>query len=116
MTPGETLPPIQLPPEVQAEIENNNSIYENLMKKHRKLRESLGQTEETRNPDLECRFTYHAPKPGQPELYTALREQAKALAYRIVQTVPPGREQASALTHLENAIFWANAGIARHGV
>ena len=67
------------------------------------------------NQDLETRFTYHTPKPGQPELYQALREQAKALAYRIVQTVPPGREQASALTHLENCIFWANAGIARHG-
>lgn len=67
------------------------------------------------NEDLEKRFTYHAPKPGQPEIYQSLREQAKALAYAIVEKVPPGREQASALTFLENAIFWANAGIARNG-
>jgi len=67
------------------------------------------------NLDLEKRFTYHPPKLGQPEIYQALREQAKDLAYSIAEKVPAGREQASALTHLETAIFWANAGVARHG-
>jgi hypothetical protein len=65
--------------------------------------------------DINNRFTYHAPKPGQPEQYQGLREEAKTLAFQIVENVPPGREQALALTHLENAIFWANAGIARRG-
>jgi hypothetical protein len=63
---------------------------------------------------IENNFTYHAPKEGQPEKYVALREKAKELAYLIAETVPPSREQSTALTHLETSIFWANAGIARN--
>lgn len=64
--------------------------------------------------DLDKRFTYHAPQPGQPERYQALREKAKELAALIVQTTPPGREQSLALTNLEQAVFWGNAAIARN--
>ena len=64
--------------------------------------------------DLENRFTYHPPKEGQPELYTELRDLAKGLAYRIKESTPASREQSLALTHLEEAVFWANAAIARH--
>lgn len=65
--------------------------------------------------DLKKRFTYHAPKPGQPELYVALRELGLDLAILISRTVPDGREKSSAITRVEEAIFWANAGIARNG-
>jgi hypothetical protein len=68
-----------------------------------------------KNEDLETRFTYHAPKEGQPETYKALRNKAKELAYDILNMTPPGREQSLALTKLEETVFWANAGIARHG-
>lgn len=64
--------------------------------------------------DLEKRFTYHAPKPGQPEKYTAIRAKAKELAEMIVELVPLSREQSLALTNLEQAVMWANAGIARN--
>lgn len=64
--------------------------------------------------DLEKRFTYHAPKPGQPEKYTAIRAKAKELAEMIVELVPESREQSLALTNLEQAVMWANAGIARN--
>lgn len=64
--------------------------------------------------DIEGRFTYHAPKPGQPEKYTAIRAKAKELAEMIVELVPESREQSLALTNLEQAVMWANAGIARH--
>ena len=71
-----------------------------------------------RNPTLEERierdFTYHAPKPGQPERYQELRDAAKALALKIVALTPSSREQSMALTHLEEAIFWANASVARN--
>lgn len=66
------------------------------------------------NPKIENNFTYHAPKPGQPELYQKLREKAKELAYLIDEIVPVSREQSTAVTSLETAIFWANAGIARN--
>lgn len=59
-------------------------------------------------------FTYHAPKDDQPERYVKIRDEAKALAYTIVQNTPPSREQSVALTWLEGAIFWANAAIARN--
>jgi hypothetical protein len=63
---------------------------------------------------IENNFTYHSPISGQPERYTALREQAKELAYRIAAYTPASREQSLALTKLEEAIFWANAAIARN--
>jgi hypothetical protein len=70
---------------------------------------------EKQQAELNKRFTYHAPKANQPLLYTALREEGKRLATLMVRTVPDSREQSLALTHLEEAIFWANAGIARNG-
>lgn len=66
--------------------------------------------------DLETRFTYHQPFGDQPERYTALRAAAKDLAEMIVEKTPESREQALALTNLEQAIFWANAAIARREV
>jgi hypothetical protein len=36
------------------------------------------------------------------------------LAYHIKAETPASREQSLALTHLEDAVFWANAAIARH--
>lgn len=62
---------------------------------------------------IQNNFTYHSPKDTQPERYELLRDLAKSLARVIVETTPPGREQALALTNLEQAIFWANAAIAR---
>lgn len=64
--------------------------------------------------DLENRFTYHAPKTGQPERYVKIRDAAKSLAYDITAETPASREQSLALTHLEEAVFWANAAIARN--
>lgn len=65
------------------------------------------------NEQIENAFTYHAPKDGQPEKYQAIREKAKELAYLIDELVPDGREKALAQTNLEQAVMWANAGIAR---
>lgn len=64
--------------------------------------------------DLEKRFTYHAPKPGQPERYTLLRDKAKEFAQLIYGNTPTSREQSLALTKLEESVMWANAAIARN--
>jgi len=69
---------------------------------------------EKQTADLNRRFTYHAPKADQPARYVALREKAKELATLIVASSKESREQSLALTKLEDAIFWANAGIARN--
>lgn len=61
---------------------------------------------------IENSFTYHAPKNDQPERYVALRDKAKDLANDIIEMVPISREQSLAITCLEEAIMWANKGIA----
>ena len=66
------------------------------------------------NLKIENNFTYHAPKEGQPERYVALRDYAKQFAYLIAENCPESREQSLALTNLEQAVFWANAAIARN--
>jgi hypothetical protein len=63
---------------------------------------------------IENAFTYHPPKDGQPERYVEIRDAAKALALLIAEKTPHSREQSVALTNLEQAVFWANAAIARH--
>jgi hypothetical protein len=66
--------------------------------------------------EIETRFTYHAPKEGQPAKYECLRSGAKTLAKLILAKCPPEcRETSLAITKLEEAIFWANAAIARRG-
>ena len=59
-------------------------------------------------------FVYHAPKPGQPEKYNEIRSQALAYARLIIGNCPASRERYLAITKLEEAVFWANAAIARN--
>lgn len=74
-------------------------------------------TDKVSNADLDKinnNFTYHAPKTDQQERYVHLRDTAKDLAYIILENTPVSREQSLAITKLEEAIFWANAAIARN--
>jgi hypothetical protein len=64
--------------------------------------------------DLDNRFTHHPPQGDQPERYKTLRAVAKSLAVHIYTLTPESREQSLALTKLEEAVFWANAAIARN--
>lgn len=66
------------------------------------------------NELIENNFRYHAPKPGQPEIYQEIRDKAKELAYLIDKLAPNSREKSLAMTNLEQAVFWANAAIARN--
>jgi hypothetical protein len=64
--------------------------------------------------DLDNRFTYHPPTEGQPGKYEEIRDTAKNLAEVINELCPESREKSLAVTNLEQAVFWANAGIARN--
>lgn len=69
---------------------------------------------ETVEGTLEHRFTYHAPR--TPEIVTAheqVRHVCHEAAGRLAAILPDGREKSLALTNLEQAMFWANAAIAR---
>lgn len=46
--------------------------------------------------------------------HSKIREACLDLAITISYLVPPGRERSLALTHLEEVMMWANAGIARN--
>jgi hypothetical protein len=64
--------------------------------------------------DLEDRFSYHPPRDSvETEKYKRIREMAKDFAYQVLDLAPEGREQALALTKIEETVFWANAAIAR---
>ena len=64
--------------------------------------------------DIVTRFTYHQPKNGQPEKYEEIRHAARSFATLLLALTPESREQSLAITHLEEAVFWANASIARN--
>ena len=63
--------------------------------------------------DIDNRFTYHAPRPGESEKYIQIRGLAKSLAYLVASLTPESREQSLAITHIEESVFWSNAAIAR---
>ncbi len=62
----------------------------------------------------ENNFTYHKPFGNQAERYIVVRECAKGLSGILDCQCPPSRELSLAQTNLEQAIFWANAAIARN--
>ena len=62
---------------------------------------------------IENDFTHHAPNGEQAEKYSRMRQTAKGLARLVVELCPESRERSTALTKLEECVFWANASIAR---
>jgi hypothetical protein len=63
--------------------------------------------------ELDKRFTSHPPQGDQSERYAQIRSEIRRVAELITDLTPDSREQALALTKLEEAVFWANAAIAR---
>lgn len=59
------------------------------------------------------RFASHQVNAAQAADMDGVRHECLRLAERLAKVVPAGREQATALTNLEQVMFWANAGIAR---
>ena len=64
--------------------------------------------------DLENRFTYHAPKEGQPKKYEDIRAKGLELARLLDELCPDSREKSLAITSLEESVMWANSSIARN--
>ncbi len=63
--------------------------------------------------EIERRFTYHAPRAGQAEDYQSIRASVREVVEVIEHVCPDCREKSLAVTKLEEAVFWANASIAR---
>jgi hypothetical protein len=59
-------------------------------------------------------FSFHPAKGDQPERYETIRAHIRITAHQLRTLCPPSRELSVALTKLEEAMFWANAAIARN--
>lgn len=60
-------------------------------------------------------FKYHKPHdPEQGVRYDKVRQTLHVVANSLLFLCPPSRELSVALTKLEEAMFWANAAIARN--
>jgi hypothetical protein len=65
--------------------------------------------------ELKYRFQFHpADSQNRKDAHSCVRLFLLEAADKIVEvTGPPSREQSTAITKLEEAMFWANAAIAR---
>lgn len=72
-------------------------------------------TEHNKQDQIENAFKYHRPKSREvADNHELVRGWAKTFADCILQSTPSSREQSVALTKVEEAMFWANAAIARY--
>ena len=59
-------------------------------------------------------FAHHVPSVEQINQYQMIRTNFLNLALLITDNAPASRELSTALTKLEEAMFWTNASIARN--
>ncbi len=64
--------------------------------------------------DIEHRFAFHAATTEEKrDAHASVRQACRRLADFINESAPDGREKSLAITHVEEAMLWANAAIAR---
>ncbi|MEV0031415.1 hypothetical protein [Nocardia sp. NPDC050793] len=73
----------------------------------------MGHHDPASTADINHRFDYHRPSTAKVTAYEGVRAGCRELAHQFDRDLPPGREKALAITQLEQAMFWANAAIAR---
>lgn len=64
--------------------------------------------------EISDRVRYHAPSPAGVKRHEALSGFFAELITEVDMIVPKGREKSLSLTKLEEAKFWASAGVARN--
>ena len=68
----------------------------------------------TSRDDINRRFDYHPPSPEVGQQHADVRWALKDVAIYLLDNLPESREASLAITKLEEALFWANAAIARN--
>ena len=64
--------------------------------------------------EIENRFTYHAPRGNQVDRYHEIRKAGLDFANLINCKCLDSPEKSLAIRKIEEAVFWANAAIARN--
>lgn len=65
--------------------------------------------------DLDNRFRYYPPKTEEVrQLHSEVRDQCWALARFLREILPASREKLTAITKLEETMYWSNAALARN--
>lgn len=77
---------------------------------------AVEQPRRAADEERQSRFSSHDMDEWQIARATEIRHACLALSERIARLVPYGREQATALTNLEQVMFFSVAGIARETV
>jgi len=62
---------------------------------------------------IDSDFAAHEVPPKVAQAMAEFREDCARLAKRVINITPSGREQALALTNLEQVMFWTNAAVSR---
>jgi len=63
--------------------------------------------------ELNTRFQYHKPDERKIKMHESIRAECLKLSFMICANTPECREQALAITKLEECMMYANAAIAR---
>ncbi len=66
------------------------------------------------NEEIERRITYHPPSAAARRRHDAVRAQIRMTMQRMNVELPSCREMSIVMTKLEEAMYWANAAIARN--
>lgn len=66
--------------------------------------------------EIDRNFTYHAPTEESVRKLQDIRNLAKQFAFLINDLTPDSREKSLAISNLEQAVMWANAGVVRNQV
>lgn len=64
--------------------------------------------------ELAHRFKYHAPDDVKKARHEKIRSHLGLIADVLNEELPDGREKSTAITKLEETMFWSNAAIARN--
>lgn len=93
-----------------------NPIETELKKKaEEQLEKAIKRVPQLSSAELKNRFSFHpATNKETQNKHEAIRLWALEFAEHINSQVPEGREKVLAITHLEEVMMWANAGIARN--
>jgi hypothetical protein len=63
---------------------------------------------------VENNFKYHLPHPANVQKFINIREWAHGFAVLLLESVPVCAERTEVLKKIDEAVMWANAGIARN--